>query len=701
MGGLPASAFALAGSNTAVANVLPGGVSPDAVTTVTTTGGTTNKVAKFSGANTIVNSILYDNGTEVGIGTTSPTATLTVDGTIALDGTTTFNGAAVLGATGTATSTHSYSSQLLKAYTSAYNSSTKAVVQPRFEWQAEVKGNNTSTPAGTLNLLESNTAASATETGFYFNADGTLHFAPGQTFPGTGDGTITGVTAGTDLTGGGTSGNVTLKLDTTKVPILAANNTFTGNQAITGNLTASGTVTARVVNATVGFDLGGQPFAFGSQASINAYLGFAGNSSTKGTDNTASGFGALMADTTGSENSASGSYALYFNTTGNRNTANGDVALNNNITGNFNTASGFGALFNNTSGDSNTASGIQALYYNTTGFSNTASGSYALTSNTTGANNTASGQQALYLNTTGFSNTASGFQALPNNTTGTSNTAIGSSALVRNTTGSDNTASGQAALPNNTAGDANVGIGLNAGSVAESSNMTGSGNTAVGTNTVFRTGALSNATAIGAVAEVDQSNALVLGCVQSDRCPSAVLVGIGTTTPDAVLSVAGNADKVGGGSWDTYSDGRLKNVNGSFASGLDQVMQLRPIRYRYKPGNGMGIRDREEHIGVVAQEIQRVIPEAVTENGRGYLLVNNDPVIWSMVNAIKEQQREIEQQQKLLRAQSAVNEQQAKLLRAQGTAMQNLAAEVRETRKTLRQVKAQAAAGQLTMVAAK
>ena len=118
--------------------------------------------------------------------------------------------------------------------------------------------------------------------------------------------------------------------------------------------------------------------------------------------------------------------------------------------------------------------------------------------------------------------------------------------------------------------------------------MTGSGNTAVGTNTVFRTGALQNATAIGAGAEVDQSNALVLGCVQSDRCPSAVLVGIGTTTPDAVLSVAGNADKVGGGSWDTYSDGRLKNVNGSFASGLDQVMQLRPIRYRYKPGEWDG-----------------------------------------------------------------------------------------------------------------
>jgi hypothetical protein len=45
-----------------------------------------------------------------------------------------------------------------------------------------------------------------------------------------GSGTITGVTAGTDLTGGGSSGNVTLNLDTTKVPQLAANNTFTGTE---------------------------------------------------------------------------------------------------------------------------------------------------------------------------------------------------------------------------------------------------------------------------------------------------------------------------------------------------------------------------------------------------------------------------------------------------------------------------------------
>src|ERR1019366_4820157 len=55
-----------------------------------------------------------------------------------------------------------------------------------------------------------------------------------------GSGTITGVTSGTDLTGGGTSGSVTLNLDTTKVPQLATANTFVGSQSVAGTLTVAG-----------------------------------------------------------------------------------------------------------------------------------------------------------------------------------------------------------------------------------------------------------------------------------------------------------------------------------------------------------------------------------------------------------------------------------------------------------------------------
>lgn len=125
------------------------------------------------------------------------------------------------------------------------------------------------------------------------------------------------------------------------------------------------------------------------------------------------------------------------------------------------------------------------------------------------------------------------------------------------------------------------------------------------------------------------------------RITSIGRVGIGTTNPDQLLSVNGDASKVGGGSWQTFSDERLKKINGSFTSGLKAVMQLQPLRYEYKPDNALGLKPVGERIGVGAQAVQQVIPEAVTKNAEGYLMVNNDPIIWTMLNAIKEQQKEI------------------------------------------------------------
>jgi hypothetical protein len=120
-------------------------------------------------------------------------------------------------------------------------------------------------------------------------------------------------------------------------------------------------------------------------------------------------------------------------------------------------------------------------------------------------------------------------------------------------------------------------------------------------------------------------------------------VGIGTTSPDQKLTVNGGASKPGGGSWLVFSDERLKNIKGRFNSGLKAVMQLQPIRYEYKPNNSMGITTTGEYIGFGAQQVQKVIPQAVSENDKGYLMVNNDPIVWAMLNAIKEQQQEIMQ----------------------------------------------------------
>jgi hypothetical protein len=234
LGGLPASAFALAGAKAPSAGVSGQGVTPDSVTDVTTTGGTTGYLPEFSGASTIVDSPVFVSGSNVGIGTTTPTQTLDVNGT------TVFRSNVYVYHNGTATPSGGVNSVPMVFLTEGYNSSTKAVVAPAFQWKAEVAGNNTASPSATQNLLYSN-GTTTVETGFHFNPNGTLNFAPGQTFPGTGtgNGTITGVTAGTALTGGGTSGAVTLNLDTTKVPLLAANNTFTGSQTVNGEVLAT------------------------------------------------------------------------------------------------------------------------------------------------------------------------------------------------------------------------------------------------------------------------------------------------------------------------------------------------------------------------------------------------------------------------------------------------------------------------------
>ena len=118
-------------------------------------------------------------------------------------------------------------------------------------------------------------------------------------------------------------------------------------------------------------------------------------------------------------------------------------------------------------------------------------------------------------------------------------------------------------------------------------------------------------------------------------------VGIGTAAPDQKLSVNGDASKSGGGSWQTFSDERLKKLGNPFTTGLKAVMQLQPLRYEYRANNALGIKPNGEHIGFGAQAVQKIIPEAVTANADGYLMVNNDPIIWTMLNAIKEQQQQI------------------------------------------------------------
>ena len=499
-----------------------------------------------------------------------------------------------------------------------------------------------------------------------------------------GTGTITGVTAGTDLTGGGATGNVTLNIDTTKVPQLNAANTFTGNQTVNGNLSATGVVSA------ASYEIGSNSFAFGSFTTGNVFLGFAGNTTMTGTGNTATGQVALAFNTTGFANTADGLDALFSNTTGFSNTAIGYSTLANNTTGNYNTATGSEALSFNTTGSYNTANGYAALDVNTIGGANTASGYQALEYNTTGGANTASGYQALQNNTTGFENTASGFQALENNTTGNENTATGEGALLFNTTGSGNTANGIAALANNSTGGYNTASGFAAlqvnltgyqnvanGSGALGNNQDGSSNTADGANALFNnltgisntavgeaalsnnttgnyntslgfaagsdpsTPNLTNSTAIGAFADVSQNNALVLGSTAALNGIANVFVGIDVGDPSNILTVLKGGGQAIADGWETYSSRRWKTNIKTLPDALSKVEQLRGVSYDLKDSG-------KHEIGVIAEEVGKIVPEIVTYEGNGNDArgVDYSRLTALLIEAVKQQQTQIALQQR-------------------------------------------------------
>jgi hypothetical protein len=100
----------------------------------------------------------------------------------------------------------------------------------------------------------------------------------------------------------------------------------------------------------------------------------------------------------------------------------------------------------------------------------------------------------------------------------------------------------------------------------------------------------------------------------------------------------------------------LKNISGSYTKGLDEIIQLRPIRFHYKPDNPKGYSSEPEELGFVAQEVQKVFPEAVSEGADGYLDLNLHAVNVATVNAIRELNE-------LVRKQNAIIAQQNERIR--------------------------------------
>jgi len=125
-------------------------------------------------------------------------------------------------------------------------------------------------------------------------------------------------------------------------------------------------------------------------------------------------------------------------------------------------------------------------------------------------------------------------------------------------------------------------------------------------------------------------------------------ISIGTPTVTHItvnggdLTVAGDAEFDGNlwvdGTLSSPSDQRLKTNIETLTSVLAKIEQIRGVTYVFK--------DQQKYaagpqVGVIAQELQKVFPELVTKGADGFLAVNYTQLTAVILQAVKEQQQEI------------------------------------------------------------
>ncbi|RAK68319.1 tail fiber domain-containing protein [Hymenobacter edaphi] len=117
-------------------------------------------------------------------------------------------------------------------------------------------------------------------------------------------------------------------------------------------------------------------------------------------------------------------------------------------------------------------------------------------------------------------------------------------------------------------------------------------------------------------------------------------VGINTLNAGYTLDVAGTIR----GTNVSPSDARFKQDVRPLAGALAAVQQLRGVRYRW---NALGVEHGgvagAEQVGLLAQEVERVFPELVSTDAQGYKAVNYALLTPVLLEALKEQQRQLEQ----------------------------------------------------------
>lgn len=280
-----------------------------------------------------------------------------------------------------------------------------------------------------------------------------------------------------------------------------------------------------------------------------------------------------------------------------------DAGANDDFTNNRNVAVGYNALKVNSVGSSNTAVGRSTLT-NFTGSGSTALGANALSSSTSGANNTSLGSFSSVSSVLGHENTAVGSYAFNANTSGHQNTVIGMDS-GRNSTGSNNVFLGYKSGRDAT-GSGNVFLGYTSGQ-----NETGS-------NKLY----------------IENSNSiapLIYGEFDNDYLQVNGNFDVG---------VSGDGTIARSNAWNTFSDRRWKTNFKKIENALDKLNQINGYYYNWKDK-----KDQSLQVGVIAQEIEAVLPEIVNTDKNGYKSVDYSKISALLIQVAKEQQSILEHQE--------------------------------------------------------
>ncbi|MGZ3749176.1 MAG: tail fiber domain-containing protein, partial [Pseudobdellovibrionaceae bacterium] len=110
-------------------------------------------------------------------------------------------------------------------------------------------------------------------------------------------------------------------------------------------------------------------------------------------------------------------------------------------------------------------------------------------------------------------------------------------------------------------------------------------------------------------------------------------VGIGTTTPSALLHLNGSALAT---AWNTSSDIRLKEHISEIENPLEKILNLRGVEFDWRKDIDQPTQHEQTHdIGVIAQEVEQQFPEAVTTGKDGYKSVAYPKLVSPIIGAIK------------------------------------------------------------------